>query len=75
MAKNQLALLLEHFEQEPTITGVEAEAIFKIRHLPSKIFYLKQAGHNIRSETKRDTTGQRYVRYRYLGKKKTSKAK
>jgi hypothetical protein len=45
------------------VTGVEAEAVYRVRHLPRRILDLKQAGVAIKTTVCRDVTGQRYARY------------
>ena len=52
-----------HMTKVGTISGIEAAALFKVRHLPARIKELRNAGVGIKSVTKYDTTGQRYVRY------------
>ena len=59
--------VLKHLKTVGSITGIEASAIYKIRSLPRRISTLKVQGHYIESIAKRDITGQRYVRYEYLG--------
>ena len=56
--------LLKHLKRAGSITQVEAQAMYRIRHLPSQIKALKFEGHNIESEWKTDPINkQRYVRY------------
>lgn len=62
----QAKLVLEHLYTEGSITGVEAEAVYRVRHLPRRIADLREHGYAIVSEFKRDPTGQRYVRYRIV---------
>jgi hypothetical protein len=64
--------LLNHFSVRPSITNVEANAVFKIRSLHRRILELEAQGHRFRREWKRDTTGQRYMRYHYLGKQEAA---
>lgn len=65
---SQDQLLLQHFNRVPSISAIEAAAIFKIRSLSRRINDLEAQGFKFRRERKRDTTGQRYVRYHFLGK-------
>lgn len=61
----QCQIVLRHLS-DPTfgsITGAEASTVYRIRHLPSRIWDLKDAGVAIKTERKVDPTGQRYVRY------------
>lgn len=71
MQKRQTDWLLDHFKRAPSISGQEAAAMFRIRSLPRRILDLEAAGHRFSRETRYDTTGQRYVRYHYLGKKQS----
>lgn len=59
----QSRTILKHLQIEGHITPVEAATVYKARHLPSKIFELKQAGYPIETVIKRDLTGQRYASY------------
>lgn len=59
----QASQVLEHMRTAGSITGVEAAAVLKVRHLPRRILDLKQAGVSIRKEMKQDSQGQRYARY------------
>jgi hypothetical protein len=61
--KTQKELLIHHFTQTDTISGVEAASIYKIRSLPRRIMDLKLMGYEFTSEWRKDPTGQRYKRY------------
>ena len=65
--KPQTALLLDHFEVRQDISDVEARVLFRIRALPRRISDLEARGYRFRREWKKDSTGQRYVRYHYQG--------
>ena len=67
-APSQTEILLKHFSVKPSISGVEASAMFRIRSLHRRILDLEEKGHLFTRERKIDTTGQRYVRYHYQGK-------
>lgn len=71
--KTQTALILEHLLAKGSITNVEAAAMFKARSLTKRIAELRDRGYDIASEWRRDSTGQRYVRY-WLRKKEASAA-
>lgn len=61
----QAALVLQHLQKNGSISPVEAAAVHRIRHLPARIYELKEKlGRKIVSEQRKDATGQRYVRYR-----------
>ena len=66
-AKLQTALLLDHFDVRSNISDIEARALFRIRALPRRISDLEVKGFRFSREWKKDSTGQRYVRYHYLG--------
>ncbi len=59
----QLELLIRHFEHQPSISNVEAQAVYRIRALPRRIADLKEKGWEFDSAWKVDLTGQRYKRY------------
>ena len=61
----QCQIVLDHLKAEGSISGVEAAAVHKVRHLPRRIADLRGMGFDIVSTTKTDTTGQRYVRYEF----------
>lgn len=60
--------LLEHFRVHPSISALEAGAIYRIRSLSRRINDLEGLGYSFAREKRRDPTGQRYVRYHFLGK-------
>lgn len=59
----QAKTVLTHLTKHGALTPVEASTVYRIRHLPSKIFEVKKAGHPVKTTIKRDATGQRYARY------------
>lgn len=65
--KSQTAKLLDHFRRHSSISGIEASAMFRIRSLSRRVNDLEARGHKFAREPRVDTTGQRYVRYHYLG--------
>ncbi|PZA13972.1 hypothetical protein DNX69_00660 [Rhodopseudomonas palustris] len=65
--KPQTHLLLDHFSDKSSITAVEAAALYRIRSLSRRIVDLKKEGHRFSKQHSVDPTGQRYVRYHYLG--------
>ena len=60
-------LVLRHLIVEGSITNVEAHAVLRVRSVSRRITELRRNGIPIRKEFKKDSTGQRYVRY-YLGR-------
>lgn len=65
---SQPAILLEHFKTRPSISGLEANALYRIKSLPRRINDLEARGYEFIKERKKDPTGQRYVRYHLIGK-------
>lgn len=59
----QTKLILDHLKDHGNISSMEAQGMFKCRSLPRRILDLKDAGYDITSVMKVDSTGQRYVRY------------
>jgi hypothetical protein len=59
----QALIVLDHLRRAGSITGIEAETIHKVRHLPRRIADLRAAGIAIISKWRKDLTKQRYVRY------------
>lgn len=59
----QAARVLAHLEAAGSITNVEAHAVLKCRSVSRRITELVDAGWDITKEHKRDSQGQRYVRY------------
>lgn len=59
----QLQTVLKHLQQHGSISQAEANTVYKIRSLPTRIFELKRLGHTITSTLKKDPTGQKYARY------------
>lgn len=63
----QACTVLNHLRTAGSITNVEAHAVLRVRSVSRRITELIAIGIPIRKEMKRDSTGQRYVRY-YLGR-------
>lgn len=59
----QTRAIAEHLRDVGSISGVEAAAMFKTRSLTRRIADLRDVGVEIKSEFRKDSTGQRYVRY------------
>lgn len=53
----------------PSITAIEASAMYRIRSLSRRINDLEEDGYRFSREPRRDERGQRYTRYHYLGRK------
>ncbi len=73
LEKKQTELLLDHFKAAPSISPMEAQGMFLIRSLSRRINDLEARGYTFFREAKRDTRGQRYVRY-HLVKRPALKA-
>ncbi len=61
----QAALVRDHLYAYPHLTSWQAEGVYRIRRLASRISELKHAGFEIKKETARDATGQLYTRYAF----------
>lgn len=59
----QAMLVLQHLQAHGSITNVEANAVHKVRSVSRRITEIVDAGFNIIKLNRRDTTGQRYVKY------------
>lgn len=60
---SQRTAVLKHLRDHGSLSSVEAEAVYKIRRLASRIDELRQDGHPIASVCRKDAVGQRYVKY------------
>lgn len=63
----QARTVARHLADKGTLTGVEAEQVYRIRHLPRRIADLRLRAASIKSVPCKDPTGQRYVRYTVVG--------
>jgi predicted transcriptional regulator len=63
MLSPQALTVLNHLEAAGSITNVDAHVVLKVRSVSRRITELTDAGYVINKEWKRDTTGQRYVKY------------
>ena len=71
---SQDELLARHLREVGSITGVEAQTVYKVRSITSNIARLRSYGMKIYTEYKKDLSGQRYARYHCLDSKNCSKA-
>jgi hypothetical protein len=55
--------ILDHLQKVGSISFVEAVDLYRVRSLPRRIKDLRDTGHNIISEWRRDHLGQKYTRY------------
>ncbi|MDE3021870.1 MAG: hypothetical protein KGI54_08425 [Pseudomonadota bacterium] len=63
----QLDQLREHMQEVGEISQIEAASLYKVRSLTKQMSNLRKEGMSLLSQWKTDITGQRYVRYRFLG--------
>jgi len=59
----QCRTVLEYLRTHTHITPWQAEGVFRIRRLASRIDELRAAGYAIQKSTQEDASGQRYTRY------------
>lgn len=59
----QSRTVLAHIRAEAHITSWQAEGVYRIRRLASRIDEIVAAGFDVLKTEARDATGQRYVRY------------
>lgn len=71
---SQDEMLFRHLMEVGSITGVEAQTIYKARCVTSNIARLRAKGMNIHTEFKKDLSGQRYARYHCLDSKNCDRA-
>lgn len=64
---SQTSMLLKHFKSVPSISALEAGALFRIRSLSRRINDLEAKGYKFHREMRKDSTGQRYTRYYFRG--------
>lgn len=66
--KTMKELIQNHLKLERSISNIEAQNLYRCRALPKRISELRAEGMDIRPMWQRDLTGQRYVRYYFMGK-------
>ena len=60
---SQTQKILDHLTKVGSISWVEANDLYRVRSLTRRIADLREAGHDIASEWRKDHLGQRYTRY------------
>lgn len=65
--KPMSTMIKAHLHETHSISNVEAQNLYRCRALPKRISELKAEGMNIQSQWQTDVTGQRYVRYYFMG--------
>lgn len=66
----QAQIVVDHLTNNPHLTSLQAEGVYRIRRLAARISELKKAGYDIEKSMKVDATGQRYTRYSFTGPQK-----
>lgn len=66
----QAGLIVDHLYANSHITSWQAEGVYRIRRLASRISELKRMGYEIQAERARDATGQLYTRYAFTRKQR-----
>jgi hypothetical protein len=61
----QASLVLAHLRAEKHITSWQAEGVYRIRRLASRIDEVVAAGFEVLKERQEDATGQSYTRYSF----------
>ena len=61
--QSQNSKILDHLKKMGSISWVEANDLYRVRSLTRRIADLREAGHDIVSEWRKDVLGQKYVRY------------
>ncbi|KWS03731.1 hypothetical protein AZ78_1280 [Lysobacter capsici AZ78] len=70
----QAALVRNHLFTEAHLTSWQAEGVYRIRRLASRISELKNAGYEIEKARCTDATGQPYTRYSFSKAQKRTRA-
>ncbi len=60
---NQMHPVLNHIIMKGSISQLEADEMYRVKRLTSRVHELKKLGVNIVGEMRKDNTGKRYVRY------------
>lgn len=68
----QANLVLNHLRTEAHLTSWQAEGVYRIRRLASRVSELKNAGYAIEKRRCEDATGQPYTRYSFSKAQKRS---
>lgn len=66
----QSKTVLAHLRAEAHLTSWQAEGVYRIRRLASRIDEIVAAGYDVIKTEAKDTTGQRYIRYSLSGAQK-----
>lgn len=60
---NQMKAVLNHIIMKGSISQLEADELYRVKRLTSRVTELKKLGVSIVAEMRRDNTGKRYARY------------
>jgi hypothetical protein len=63
MKRNQNSDVLKHLIKRGNLSQYEANSLYRVTRLASRVHEIKQHGIGITAETRHDLTGKRYVRY------------
>jgi hypothetical protein len=64
---NQCNPVLNHIILKGSISPLEADSLYRVKRLTSRIHDLKRYGVNLIAEMRQDATGKRYCRYFIAG--------
>jgi len=70
----QTQVVLDHLRRHSHLTSWQAEGVYRIRRLASRVDELRATGFEIETQTCEDASGQRYTRYRLSRRQRRSKA-
>jgi len=70
----QTQTVLSHLRAHSHLTSWQAEGVYRIRRLASRVDELRAAGYEIETQTCEDAAGQRYTRYRLSRRQRRAKA-
>jgi len=57
--------VVSHLRAFPHLTAMQADGVYHIRRLASRIDEIRAAGYEVEKQTKEDAKGQRYTRYSF----------
>lgn len=63
---SQKSQVLDHLLWRKSITPIEAVVCYRIMRLAPRILELRQDGHSIVTEMRRDSMGKKYAKYRIV---------
>ena len=60
---NQCNPILNHIIMKGSISPLEADSLYRVKRLTSRVYDLKRLGVNLIAEMRKDATGKKYCRY------------